>query len=110
MGEPQVEQNARNLPGEDSYSRIWLRPSMISKYFARTGAVVANAVPFDFWHCRQWQKTAGPSWPVIRNLTAWHKQLPVSMASSAAREFAPVYSAFTPHGSARSALQSSRNL
>ena len=45
MGDPHRPQNARNFPGDDSYSVRRSPPDVISKYCVRAGAFAANAEP-----------------------------------------------------------------
>src|SRR5260370_5684107 len=54
-GEPHLEQNARRLPGDDSYSLINSRPVTIRKSSVRTDAFVAKDEPLACRHIEQLQ-------------------------------------------------------
>jgi hypothetical protein len=55
MGEPQREQKARSLPGDDSYSRSVSAPASRRKRARSTGALAACAEPLALRQLLQWQ-------------------------------------------------------
>jgi hypothetical protein len=63
IGEPQREQNTRNRPGDDSNSRKSPAPETSRKSLLATELLQLNALPLARWHCLQWQKPIGLSFP-----------------------------------------------
>ena len=55
MGEPQLEQNTRSFPGDDSYSRSDSAPPSRRKRARSTGAFAACALPLALRQLVQWQ-------------------------------------------------------